>query len=714
MKQILKRWKVMLSTVALLAMCLSFTAFAAEIQGEGDLPVLLVDGDVDNSGENGDNVIPPAAPMDLSELYENKELIAEYNPSFEYTGSAIEPEITLYMVNKNEAGEEEKVEFDSKYYTVEYNNNINVGKEAEIIVKAKELTEDTEEVKYEGFFVANFEITAKSLSDAKYTLAYTSATYTGKDLKPAVTVELTGKKLVNNTDYTVAYSANKEVGTAKVTVSGKGNYVGSKELTFKIALAAPKLSTETAYNKVTVKWGKITGATKYVLERSTSKTKGFKKIAEITNGSTVKYVDKDVKLDKTYYYRLVAYRNSSKSAYSSVVSRKVKPGKAEITKISRASYTSLKITWKKVSGASRYAVYRSSSENGKYTRIATIKKASTLSYTDKKLTCGKTYYYKVRAYRKVNDKNYYGAYSDMKSLNTQPATVKLDKDAISYNSTYITLKWKKASGAEGYEIYRSTSKNGEYTKVKTVSGASKLSYKNTGLDKKQKYYYKVRAYRKYNGKNVYGAFSDTYTKHPAGWRYSTYDGQKVKYYYNAKGQKVKDVRNIIGKQDSYEIRVNKKKCAITVYAKDGDNGYIIPVVAFICTTGAKTPVKTVKTPQKLRWATLMGPSYGQWSTRISGSFLFHSVTYSSKKNNKLSVSAYNKLGTMCSHGCVRLTAGDAKWIYDNCPIGTTVKIYNSNKSGPFGKPKAHKLPYWHTWDPTDPTAKSRCKANGCH
>ena len=57
---------------------------------------------------------------------------------------------------------------------------------------------------------------------------------------------------------------------------------------------------------------------------------------------------------------------------------------------------------------------------------------------------------------------------------------------------------------------------------------------------------------------------------------------------------------------------------------------------------------------------------------------------------------------MASHGCIRLTAADSKWIYDNCPSGTKVVIYNSPKAGPLGKPKAQKLSGHMGWDPTDP------------
>lgn len=200
------------------------------------------------------------------------------------------------------------------------------------------------------------------------------------------------------------------------------------------------------------------------------------------------------------------------------------------------------------------------------------------------------------------------------------------------------------------------------------------------------------------------------SKSKAGWKYV----KGYKLYYDEDGKLVKDVSKIIGKQSSYVIKVNKKKNCVTVYAKDGKKGYIIPVKAFVCSTGKATPITTAKTPSKYRWRALVGNCYGQWSTRIKQSILFHSVMYSRTKNTTLDVKEYNKLGTTASHGCVRLRAGDAKWIYDNCKLKTKVVIYNSSDPGPLGKPKVEKLPKWHKWDPTDPTAKKLCKKKGCH
>lgn len=185
-----------------------------------------------------------------------------------------------------------------------------------------------------------------------------------------------------------------------------------------------------------------------------------------------------------------------------------------------------------------------------------------------------------------------------------------------------------------------------------------------------------------------------------GWYY---EGGYKFYYKN--GVKQLDLDGILPKQSSYYIRVNRTACTVTVYAKDGNNGYIIPVKRFACSVGlpsTPTPTGTYRTLNKYRWHTLMGPSYGQYCTRIVGGILFHSVAGYNMTSYNLKASDYNKLGSPASHGCVRLCVRDAKWIYDNCSLGTTVNIYDSANPGPLGKPSTIKIPSWQNWDPTDP------------
>ncbi|MDO5521571.1 MAG: L,D-transpeptidase family protein [bacterium] len=155
----------------------------------------------------------------------------------------------------------------------------------------------------------------------------------------------------------------------------------------------------------------------------------------------------------------------------------------------------------------------------------------------------------------------------------------------------------------------------------------------------------------------------------------------------------------------YMIKVNKKMNTVTVYKQDSKGKYTKPVKAMVCSTGADTPLGTFRTPVKYRWKILSHSVWGQYSTRITGSILFHSVWYYEKDPSTLSIKQYNRLGTQASAGCVRLTTADAKWIYDNCPVGTTVTIYNSSNPGPLGKPSAIKV-NTYSWDPSDKWSKS--------
>ena len=177
---------------------------------------------------------------------------------------------------------------------------------------------------------------------------------------------------------------------------------------------------------------------------------------------------------------------------------------AAITSAS-AGYGSVKLTWKKVEGVSGYRIYRSASLNGTYSLVKTISSDSTVTYTNKSLTCGTRYYYKIRAYRTIEGNNYFSDYTSVVNAKPIPAqaSVTLKKTA----STKVKVSWKKVSGASGYRIYRSTSKNGTYKKVKSITNGSKLTWTNTKLKKKKTYYYKVRAYRKVDSKNIYGAYS---------------------------------------------------------------------------------------------------------------------------------------------------------------------------------------------------------------
>lgn len=173
-------------------------------------------------------------------------------------------------------------------------------------------------------------------------------------------------------------------------------------------------------------------------------------------------------------------------------------------------------------------------------------------------------------------------------------------------------------------------------------------------------------------------------------------------------REARELEERIAKADyPFYIKVNRQQCCITVYAVDEEGSYTIPYKAMICSTGLynRTPAGTFQISDKYVWRDLNGGVCGQYASRVYRGVLFHSVPYYSHSKNALCSSKYNKLGEQASAGCIRLTVADAKWIYDNCPSGTTVEIYDDEDPGPLGKPEAVKIDLESPnkgWDPTDP------------
>lgn len=275
------------------------------------------------------------------------------------------------------------------------------------------------------------------------------------------------------------------------------------------------------------------------------------------------------------------------------------------------------------------------------------------------------------------------------------------------------------------EVYNFSSKGYLTTGIKKVYGRLYLFDENGKVVRRSGWYTSKKGnkyYLKSNGSLVTGYkkigddfyfFRETNGRmYKNRWAYA----KGYKFYFGKNGKRLTNVESILGPQDSYEIMVNKTTNVVTIYAKDGNKGYTIPVKAFVCSGGDSTPLGTFYIPAKWRWLSLVGNCYGQWNTLITyeESILFHSVYYDEVDADTLSVDAYNKLGTTCSHGCIRLKAGDAKWIYDNCSLGTKITIFESNADGPFPKPSFVKLSSSHTWDPTDPNMAYKCKERGCH
>lgn len=160
----------------------------------------------------------------------------------------------------------------------------------------------------------------------------------------------------------------------------------------------------------------------------------------------------------------------------------------------------------------------------------------------------------------------------------------------------------------------------------------------------------------------------------------------------------------------YLIRVNRAANCVTVYGIDESGFYSIPVKAMVCSTGktvGDTPLGNGSITDKYTFHPMVDGTYGQYAVRfMSGGILFHSVPYYTQNKDDLETEQFNLLGSVASLGCVRLCVRDSLWIYENCPEGTDVIVYDDAADpGPLGKPEMIKIPVnsqYAGWDPTDP------------
>ena len=243
------------------------------------------------------------------------------------------------------------------------------------------------------------------------------------------------------------------------------------------ASSGPAAPTVTGGNdsqgRPTLKWNAVSGAAKYEVYRARSKDGDYIKYATVTGTSytNTSYIESG----STYYYKVRALdANGTAGAWSSIVS---------VTY--RAASTGT-LSAPTVTGAAKYEVYRSYSQNGNYSKYST---QTSTGYTNSAyLTSGSTYYYKVRA---LDANGTAGPWSDVVAVTCRLGLTAPSVTGGNDSQGRPTLKWNTVTGAAKYEVYRARSKDGDYIKYSIVTGTS---YTNTSyIEDGNTYYYKVRA-----------------------------------------------------------------------------------------------------------------------------------------------------------------------------------------------------------------------------
>lgn len=313
----------------------------------------------------------------------------------------------------------------------------------------------------------------------------------------------------SSTDHSVAKVDNSgnvtgvKAGTAIITAVNKNGLSSSCKVTVDPVQVAPAKikAAAAAYNSAKISWEKVNGAAGYAVYGAASKNGKYGKLTETKAFS---YLDKGLKTGKTKYYKVRTYTEVNGVKYYSADSNisAAKPALKPIKKVkAQASYNKATVSYQQIPGASGYMIYKASKKNGAYKKLAVVKGGKNKSFTDKKVKTGKTYYYKVKAYRNVDGRK---VYSKISKPAGAKAALAVSKMTLKAKKNGIVVKWTKVKGAHKYQIYRSTKKNGGYILVRQTA---KRSFTDQQVSDGKAYFYKLRAYRVVDGKKVYSKYT---------------------------------------------------------------------------------------------------------------------------------------------------------------------------------------------------------------
>ena len=339
-----------------------------------------------------------------------------------------------------------------------------------------------------GFSFSAYADDAKVLTDTNVTLSQQSFVYDGTAKNPAVIYN--GITLSENTDYTVKYSNNVDVGTVKATITGINDYSGTAVKEFKIT------PIKFDDKKVSVS-----------LEKSSFVYNGQSITPVVYVAYNHNYLIQNTDFTATYSNNnapgVATVKIKGIGNYSGSISKTytILPEKIASVSIKKDSATSAVISWSAASKVSGYEILKFDSAKNAYVHLTHVSNSQT-SYKVSSLKNSTAYYYQVRAYKTVNDKNYYGEVGNTVFTFIKPSKVKLT--SVTLSKTTLKVEWKKVN-CSGYEItYTTDSKFKKGLKKVKIKNPKTVKKAIKKLKKNKKYYVKVRAYTDYNGVRYYG------------------------------------------------------------------------------------------------------------------------------------------------------------------------------------------------------------------
>ncbi|MDE6904659.1 MAG: hypothetical protein K2P76_06960 [Lachnospiraceae bacterium] len=426
----------------------------------GDLPDSSAHGAEEVEQEPGEPVLPgETSLLDCD--------ITVHGGKFIYDGTAKIPEVAV----KN--GEETLKE--DKDYVLVYGNNTNAGIATVTVVGMGDFAGGVKKI---------FSIDPKPIDDLNINY-FTEVKYRGMELRPGVTITYGKRTLKNLTDYVVNYENNRDVGTAALTITGTGNYKGEKKLEFSIT---PKPISSTLARLETCSF------------LSDGKEKKPKVI--VMNGRERLVENRDYRVTYTDYMKpgvgMVVLEGMGNFNGTLKLKYTLRIGTPVIKNVENTS-GGIKVSWKKVSQAESYKLFRRVKDSGKWEIVANL---TGTSYTDKKAkTNGRTYQYKVYALTDSVLSNPSGMWTISYLSSPEITSIGIGKPGE------IRVKWKRNKYAEGYQIQYATKKDFSNAKIISVPNGKTVKKTISKLNKNKKYYIRIRSYVR-----SYGEFYSPWSK----------------------------------------------------------------------------------------------------------------------------------------------------------------------------------------------------------
>lgn len=318
--------------------------------------------------------------------------------------------------------------------------------------------------------------------------------------------------MIDPSHYTISYSAEDPaiLGEHSVRIDFHGDlYTGSLEREYTLVLYLPPVQdirASSSSDKIRLSWREDERADGYYVYAAASPNGRYDEIATLYGSSPAAYTYEGLDSGQDYHLQVRSYKKIEDQVYVSdaweVLRCATSPAKVKSLRASGQTTRTVRLSWERVRGASGYQIYR----YGRGWELAADVSGAVTSYTDKDRRPGTTQRYKVRAFRENGSYRADGSFSDEMITSTTPAKVG-SLQVSARGRSYVKLRWEKTKGASGYQIYVYNRSRGDYVRVATVAKGSTVSRKMGSLKKASEYRYKVRAYRKVDGKTIYGPFS---------------------------------------------------------------------------------------------------------------------------------------------------------------------------------------------------------------